>query len=192
MWLIRHGQAEHNVFGDFSIRDPRLTRVGEEQAKAIPRSGVLPSTLEAENALIVCSPLRRTLETALLSLEEEIRVKGVPFLAHPDAQELPDHPCDTGSPASQLAVQYKGVDFAHLDEDWYLKIGPYSSSHMATSARIERLRGFLWQQALAGKRHIVLVTHHGVLKKLVGVAFENCEVRRYQLLNGQLLPAPPE
>ena len=64
IFLLRHGQGEHNATGR-DIRDALLTKQGEEQASSW--MGTVP-TLGVEVVLI--SPLRRAIQTALLAFQQ--------------------------------------------------------------------------------------------------------------------------
>jgi len=65
IYLIRHGQAQHNVTQDHLIRDPLLTALGEKQARAL--HGTLPRM-----DVIISSPLRRTLQTTLFAFSDQL------------------------------------------------------------------------------------------------------------------------
>ena len=126
IWLIRHGEGQHNVFfkqGDrisgarllgkhgatfhsvslnqmtsLSCTDPALTEKGIEEAKSTAKHPLLPLH-EAE--LIVSSPLKRTVQTTLLMLQTT-DVATRPVVLHPDIQETGDVNCDTGQPHAHL------------------------------------------------------------------------------------------
>ena len=78
--LIRHAQALHNESSDWSIHDPKLTKLGEQQCRELQES--LKNTKIADEVeLIVVSPMRRTLQTADIGLEWLIKEKGIKVLA---------------------------------------------------------------------------------------------------------------
>lgn len=81
--------------------------------------------------MVVASPLRRTIYTALLGFETEIKSKGLKIVALPEIQETSDVPCDTGSDIEALKkeVQEKGlpVDLDLVSEDWNNKVGSNQS-----------------------------------------------------------------
>jgi hypothetical protein len=80
--LIRHAQALHNVANDWSLHDPPLSTLGEEQCAELQQAlkqGKLADKVE----LIVVSAQRRTLQTAKLALTWLFEDKKIPVL--PDA-----------------------------------------------------------------------------------------------------------
>lgn len=80
--LIRHAQALHNVASDWSIHDPPLSKLGEDQCKELQES-LKNSEIASQVELIVVSSMRRTLQTASMGLEWLIKDKGIKVL--PDA-----------------------------------------------------------------------------------------------------------
>lgn len=178
VYCVRHGQAEHNVSGDLTLRDPRLTELGREQAALLLRAPVL---LGKRVELVVSSPLRRTLETACLAFGGHS--PRPTFIAHPDAQETGIHPSDTGSDAAVLALEFGDFDISLCVEGWYQKLEPYDMHARKRSPagcdalriRLERLGSWLRARP---EQSIAIVAHHGVFAHIVGVEMElaNCEV----------------
>lgn len=80
--LIRHAQALHNVASDWSLHDPPLSKLGEEQCAEL-QEALKKDDLANKVELIVVSAMRRTLQTAKLSLGWLIEDKKVAVL--PDA-----------------------------------------------------------------------------------------------------------
>jgi len=78
--LIRHAQAEHNATNDWSIHDPPLTQLGEQQSRELQES-LKQSDIGNQVELIVVSAQRRTLQTATIGLDWLIK-KGVPGMFH--------------------------------------------------------------------------------------------------------------
>jgi len=87
----------------------------------------------------MASPLRRTIQTAVIGLAPTLqRRPEVPFLLVPQAQEISDRPCDTGTDPMELKValgeifgEGKGedgfeagrrIDFGGLGEGWNGKV----------------------------------------------------------------------
>jgi hypothetical protein len=77
--------------------------------------------------MVVASPLRRTIYTALLGFETDIKSKGLKIVALPEIQETSDVACDTGSDVAVLKkeVDEKGlpVDLGLVVEGWNSKVG---------------------------------------------------------------------
>lgn len=74
--------------------DPLLTATGKQQCYELQREFPFHSTAE----LIVASPLRRTIYTALLAFAPIFkRNPGLKIIALPDLQEVSDLNCDCGS-----------------------------------------------------------------------------------------------
>ena len=80
--LIRHAQALHNVASDWSIHDPPLSKLGEEQCKELQES-LQNNQISDQVELIVVSSMRRTLQTATIGLEWLIKEKAIEV--RPDA-----------------------------------------------------------------------------------------------------------
>jgi phosphohistidine phosphatase SixA len=71
LYLIRRGQAEHNVNpSHLARRDTVLTETGRLQAAKL--CAVLPDSLRRRISAVVASPLRRALLTALIGFEDLI------------------------------------------------------------------------------------------------------------------------
>jgi broad specificity phosphatase PhoE len=133
LYLIRHGQAEHNVNpSNVSRRDTILTATGELQAADL--RAALPASSRLQIGAIVASPLRRALQTALIGFEDLIipdsakvvanqvsvntsvldatqtQSKSLRLVALPEAQEMSDLPCDTGLPVADLVAEFDAID----------------------------------------------------------------------------------
>eukprot|EP00668_Euglena_longa_P035529 GGOE01045641.1.p1 GENE.GGOE01045641.1~~GGOE01045641.1.p1 ORF type:complete len:270 (-),score=61.08 GGOE01045641.1:230-1000(-) len=177
--FLRHGQAEHNVRRRYHLPDPPLTPLGRWQA------GNVSSTLVSRVDLIAVSPLRRTLQTALLAFSAVI-AQGTPLVPHPDLQEAGDLPCDTGSSVDVLAAEFPALNFSLLRVDWNSKKGVFASTKPALRTRGRRIRSWLSMQP----QHRIAVVAHGALFRLLlgGVPFRNCEARWFTLRGGELLP----
>lgn len=102
---VRHAQGYHNLsVANHSIHDPLLTNFGEEQCRMLQKR--FPNMGSVD--LIVASPLKRTINTALIAFEPVIKEKGLKVIALPELQETSDLPCDTGSSPELLAKEYEG------------------------------------------------------------------------------------
>lgn len=77
--------------------------------------------------MVVASPMRRTIYTALLGFEADIKSKGLKIVALPEVQETSDVACDTGTDIEALKkeVQEKElpVDLDLVQADWNSNVG---------------------------------------------------------------------
>ncbi|KAF3898386.1 Phosphoglycerate mutase [Trichophyton interdigitale] len=156
---VRHAQGFHNLsVENHVLQDPLLTPFGEEQCRALRAN--FPYHADVE--LIVASPLRRTIYTALHSFANIIQEKGLTVIALPEIQETSDVPCDTGSDLADLKkeVEEKGlpVDLSLVPEDWNDKRWSANAKSVTVRARAARQ----WLKARPEK-HIAVVSHGGVL-----------------------------
>ncbi|EGE06813.1 phosphoglycerate mutase [Trichophyton equinum CBS 127.97] len=159
---VRHAQGFHNLsVENHVLQDPLLTPFGEEQCRALRAN--FPYHADVE--LIVASPLRRTIYTALHSFANIIQEKGLTVIALPEIQETSDVPCDTGSDLADLKkeVEEKGlpVDLSLVPEDWNDKTTERWSAN-AKSVTVRAREARQWLKARPEK-HIAVVSHGGVL-----------------------------
>ena len=138
---VRHAQGEHNLCtANHVIPDPVLTDLGREQCHQLRDRFPHHDRI----SLIVASPLRRTIYTALNAFEPVLRANpDLKVVALPDIQETSDVPCDTGSELAKLEEEFKGnnlpVDLGLLKDGWQAK--GEGSRYQPTNARIkERAR----------------------------------------------------
>eukprot|EP01119_Soliformovum_irregulare_P009384 TRINITY_DN22660_c0_g1_i1.p1 TRINITY_DN22660_c0_g1~~TRINITY_DN22660_c0_g1_i1.p1 ORF type:complete len:221 (+),score=42.75 TRINITY_DN22660_c0_g1_i1:225-887(+) len=170
--LVRHAEAEHNVANDWSIRDPPLTGKGRDQASGIPANYPKIASEGSNIQLLVVSPLRRTLQTALLGFEKA----HLPFLVLAELQENCNVPCDTGRDTETMSKEFPNIDFSQLPPDWTSKQGKWSESDDALRQRAKFVRNWLRQRP---ESEIAVVTHSGFLSYLVPgwKGFKNAEIR---------------
>lgn len=107
---------------------------------------------------MVASPLKRTINTALLSFEHDIRTKGLKVIGLPELQETSDLPCDTGSSPEELRKEFHGkpVDLHLVKHGWDSKKGKFAPSTDAIKARARDARKWLMSRP---EKNIVVVTH---------------------------------
>ncbi|KAH7356141.1 histidine phosphatase superfamily [Pyrenochaeta sp. MPI-SDFR-AT-0127] len=165
--LIRHAQALHNVSSDWSIHDPPLSKIGEQQCRELQES-LENSKIGNEVDLIVVSAMRRTLQTATIGLDYLIK-KGTPVL--PDAmwQENADKPCDTGSPITVMESEFPQYDFTQVDPRYpdkttNLSNNPYAFTRKAILARGQTCLKDLYSRP---EKVIAVVSHSGFLRTAV-------------------------
>ncbi|KAK4684928.1 hypothetical protein P7C73_g5236, partial [Tremellales sp. Uapishka_1] len=167
--LTRHAQAEHNVAEDYSIPDAPLTALGKEQSKKL--DDLTRNTVQQQAELLVCSPLRRPMETMLLgysALKDRLTDAGHPVVLLDTLQEVGPYPCDTPTyPVSALEASNggmfakAGLDFSALSPDYASKKGIYDPSHAA-----ERAKGVRKWLRAREENEIVVVAHGDILRYL--------------------------
>jgi broad specificity phosphatase PhoE len=191
--FVRHGEAEHNAVALISgyekageILDPLLTSLGERQAKGLMSNPTLAKAWDDSErgppALVVASPLRRTMATAWLGFGASL-----PYVLHPDLQETDPVPCDTGSPELGLAWLQKAqvvqglIDaYSGLPSNWHEKAADCGGRGNV----LERWNRFITWVATRPERHIICVAHRNVFLDCLGVEMANCEAVAYDLLEG--------
>lgn len=153
--IIRHAEGFHQLPRDHPnalVRDPSLTPTGIIQGRQFNQHFSYHSCTD----LLCASPLRRTIQTANLAFEPEIR-RGLKILALADAQEASDAPCDTGSDVSELVLEFGNtLDISLLRDGWYEKKGINGTSVEALRERAIRLRRLLRERP---ENNIALVSH---------------------------------
>ncbi|KAI0202471.1 histidine phosphatase superfamily [Astrocystis sublimbata] len=161
--LVRHAQAEHNVFYDYSIHDAPLTFLGKEQATTLSHR---MSALQQDIDLILTSPLRRTLQTTRIAFAPAIaRLGSGSVLCLPELQECKDLACDTGSSRAALEADPEFADFNldRLTPDWNSKKGVWAPTEKALDERARKFRLFLRGRP---EKTIVVVTHGGFIARI--------------------------
>jgi broad specificity phosphatase PhoE len=180
IYLIRHGESEHNVSKDMSQLDPPLTTLGYTQASQLISKFPNPERI----AVILSSPLRRAIQTSLAGFPHVLEKRyfdpssefgvenGIELALEPDLQERSALPCDTGSERHVLEKDFPNLALEELSEDWPSKAGQYAADDDSVTLRAARTREKLKRlnMALHGKerRDIVVVTHGMFMKFLSG------------------------
>lgn len=141
--------------------DPLLTPHGEEQCRQLSRSFPYNESI----SLIVVSPLRRTIHTALLSLHSPINDRKVPVIALPELQEIGDLACDTGSDLDVLRKEMADtpVDLSLVEKGWEIKEARWAPTGGAIEKRAREARQWLRARP---EKEIALVAHGGLLHYL--------------------------
>ena len=142
------------------MHDPSLTPLGEEQCRKLCQDFPYHGDVD----LVVASPLRRTIYTALIGFEPEF-LRGLTLLTLPEAQEIADLPCDTGSDVKLLEQEFRNepVDFSLVNEGWTSKRGKWAAYSWIVEKRAQEVRQWLKARP---EKNIVLVTHGGFLHYL--------------------------
>jgi broad specificity phosphatase PhoE len=165
--LVRHAQALHNVAGDWSFQDPKLSELGEEQSRELHES-LKASKIGNEVELIVVSAMRRTLQTATIGLDWLIK-KGIKVMPDANWQENADKPCDTGSPIGVMEKEFPDYDFSTVDPTYpdkttNLSQNPYAFTQKAILARGQTCLKALYERP---EQVIAVVSHSGFLRTAV-------------------------
>ncbi|EPE05777.1 phosphoglycerate mutase family protein [Ophiostoma piceae UAMH 11346] len=190
--FVRHAQGYHNLCKEnWSLPDPNLTPLGEEQCKALKALYPYHDTVK----MLVASPLRRTLQTALQSFEPAAD-RGLVVLALPELQEVSALPSDVGSARSTLEKEFTAdqVDLSRVQPAWNYKGkgSPYAVDLDALTARGRSARLSLraLTKGLGPDDRIAVVTHGGFLHFMTqdydgmvptrGTGWQNTEWRAYE------------
>ncbi|KAF5026379.1 hypothetical protein F66182_1507 [Fusarium sp. NRRL 66182] len=192
---------------DYSIRDPPLTDKGVEQCSVLREnlmSVYASSVANPDHVAIIVSPMRRTLQTAMLSLgwlidrgvkiESNADWQGKPRpSSHPiiiissPAVENSDKPCDTGSPIASVSPDFPKVNFSSVDAIWPDKTSPaaqrYAHTKRSILARGRRALEHLYERP---EKLIFVVSHSGFLRLgVVGYWFFNSDYRVFDFEAGR-------
>ncbi|KAK0629088.1 histidine phosphatase superfamily [Bombardia bombarda] len=201
--LVRHAQGYHNLSAaNHQIQDPDLTPLGEQQCAALCAG----FPLHEKVTQLVASPMRRTINTCLLSFAPVVARGGLPVVLLPELQEVSNYPCDTGSHPDKLVEEFGDkVDVGRVRAaawDWTDKTSdesPWQPRMGKVEARAVVARRWLREVGAAavkestkegGDVHIVVVTHGGFLHFLTedwdgmnpkqGTGWDNAECRTYE------------
>ncbi|KAK4642924.1 hypothetical protein QC761_401660 [Podospora bellae-mahoneyi] len=167
---------------DYTIPDPELSVLGRSQCNSLKQNLVPKITgpnPELEVGLIIVSPMRRTIETALLAFGD----LGIPFEAHAGWQENSTQPCDTGSPIPSLKSEFPQVNFDHVDPVYPDKTSPsgkkYFNTKQAIMARGQEVLRDLKQRK---EKAIIVVSHSGFLRAgVTGRWYMNADYRVFDI-----------
>ncbi len=166
MIVLRHGQSEFNaVFTatrrDPGIEDPKLTRIGEQQAERaalhLAAAGIVR---------IMVSPYTRALQTAAAIA----RRTGLKLEVTDLVREHYNFVCDVGTPRSKLAAAWPDCDFASIEENWWPAVGETSDLVAARAASFRALMSGRPDEA-----GTVVVCHWGFGLALTGRTLANGE-----------------
>jgi broad specificity phosphatase PhoE len=178
IYLVRHGESEHNVSKDVSQLDPPLTTLGYAQASQLISKFPNPERIAA----ILSSPLRRAIQTSLTGFPHVLEKRyfdpssefgvenGIELTLEPDLQERSALPCDTGSERHVLEKDFPNLTLEELGEGWQAKAGQYAADDDSVTLRAAKTREKLKHLSVAlrgnERRDIVVVTHGMFMKFL--------------------------
>ncbi|KAL1841530.1 hypothetical protein VTJ49DRAFT_6959 [Mycothermus thermophilus] len=148
IYLIRHAESAHNP----------------------PPSQ--PPSPPSSVAVILTSPLTRTIQTTLAGFGAILDSRGAKLVLDPDLQERSDLPCDTGSEVEELRAKFPELEFGGLGEGWFVKEGPYAADDETVRKRAAGVRRRLKELAdrlgaEGGERKDIVVVTHGVFMKFL-------------------------
>ncbi|KAF4626083.1 hypothetical protein G7Y89_g12078 [Cudoniella acicularis] len=191
--LLRHGQATHNIRGlpegkQKRIHDPPLTSRGMFQCTKFRNQFPHMSSVK----LVLCSPLQRTLQTAMKSFKPLV-ADGLLILPWNSLREWGNIPCNTGTPFQTLKEKFREFPFdltLMKDAHWEMNKETSHCTQVREAHVNHVLNELQWLQHCIiegghwnGLRfpkaggpapiHIVLVTHWGFLQNLVGLPKAN-------------------
>jgi len=174
--LLTPRKAVHNVMaakGDIAsarnIHDPPLTHRG------IYQCALLCKTFPHERSIthIVCSPSRRTIQTAIMSFRPLLK-RGLRIILLSSLKEYGNIPCNTGSDVKVLKEEFGGMPIVYnkLETGWESSFSNEKKEH---AGRVRECLYHLGQNALArgevnkdGNVEILVVSHGHFLRYLEG------------------------
>ena len=104
VYFIRHGEAEHNVNNDLTLKNPKLTHNGITQCNKMKKF--------YDNKpidIIIVSPLYRTLQTASLLFPNK------KIIAYEEIRESIHNPCDYRESVSDIKDTFGSIDFTGIE-----------------------------------------------------------------------------
>jgi broad specificity phosphatase PhoE len=178
--LIRHGQSTFNAAYEATGVDPLhfdapLTPIGHAQVAAA-RDQVAGEDYE----LVVTSPFTRAIETTLGMFGEKRR----PILVEALHREWLASSCDIGRSPGDLAGDFPGLVFNHLDDPWWHEgeekdaLGIPLEPELVFTARLAAFRAWLGARP---EQRIAVVGHGTFFFHLTGTRLANCELLRWEL-----------
>lgn len=171
MFVIRHGEAEHNVAFQIEgpaaykkYRDPSLTEKGKQQAK---ESGA--ELLSMKINMIITSPLQRCIETAsILRTILHAPVFAVDGLIEEQGNgEI----CNERKSLQELM---KHVTVFRCDDPFTIW-DVYGSREPGDHVKERAEETILFCKQSFPNHRILFVTHHDVIKNTFGKSVKNCE-----------------
>lgn len=170
IYLIRHGEALHNIDRAYPHRDPPLTEAGNHGTRTIK----LPMSPD----LILVSPMTRTIQTTMNIFPFLQGDSPAPTLVQiwSDLREAHDATCNKGLPRASMQATFPQFDFSECSDEWDYE--PHTTQRAIERAEMVRAR----LASLSSRyKNIAVITHRGFIAFLVkGRRFNVCEVRSYR------------
>ena len=179
IFLIRHGQSTFNAHYEAHGVDPghvdaRLTELGHRQAaEARERMAALMRSI-GRPELVISTPLTRALQTT----QAIFGGTGVPVEVTCRHREMLEAFCDVGRSPRELAEEFPGLKFDHLDDPWWHN-GPHDhrglpvEPHEVFHGRVTHFGQWLAEHPNAT---VAVVGHGTFFRQLTGRGFANCEI----------------
>ncbi|KAF2969568.1 hypothetical protein GQX73_g3993 [Xylaria multiplex] len=184
--FIRHGEAAHNVNADLNLHDPKMTPKGFKQCEQLTAE---IAGLGHDFELVFASPMKRTIQTALIAFPKYLQSKKIILLS--DLQEIGTYAADTGSSIKDLEDEFgtARLNYSLVQPCWTDKSPGtrYHISNCVNRARVVRL--FLKSVAQTYRdtdAHIAVVSHGNLLGYMSHPVadFKNCDRRTYRFEDG--------
>ncbi|KAI9662277.1 MAG: hypothetical protein M1821_008444 [Bathelium mastoideum] len=160
--FVRHGQGYHDLYNDQTIHDPNLTPHGRKECEHL--RDIFPYHDRVQ--LVCASPIRRTIQTALIAFDPYLQNGKRQILAIPRGQESSSQPSNTGHSPCALKAEFGDlVDLSRVDEDWNSKEGLWAPDWHSLDLRARELRLLLRARE---EQEIVVVSHGNFLHHITG------------------------
>ena len=173
IFLVRHGEVDHNLYKMYSNVDEDLNETGIKQAEELK-----DEIEKIEYDIVISSPMLRAKHTA-----EIINCKSKKIIIDERLEER-----DPGSLSGQ------SIEITDREEYWnyYSKIKYGTSESM--NILFERVRDFLDNLKTKEYKSVLIVAHSGISKafyayfngipedgKFLKLGLNNCEIKEYEL-----------
>lgn len=159
--FIRHGQGEHTLDMPRSLqqKDPSLTPLGIEQVRLLKYQFSLN-----DDDVIIISPIRRTLDTAIILSEHVNCRKIVSPLVSPRMFPILPHkktlPCDKIHDLEKIRYEYPSLE---LDLDTTSELWSDGINTMAEQTFKESALSFIRKCEQLNKDRIYIISHDGTI-----------------------------
>jgi broad specificity phosphatase PhoE len=165
LFLIRHGQAEHNVRFNYigsaaynEKQDTRLTLIGKQQATTLGKEWDKKYHVD----LVIVSPLSRALETASKIFKD----MNIPMICLDSLAEYPQHSelCNKKRNKYELQKEFPLVDFIRITNE-SIKWDPKKKESInELNDRIDFIKKWLfWRK----EKNIAIVSHSSYLAQFM-------------------------
>ncbi|KAJ1713836.1 hypothetical protein AFCA_009790 [Aspergillus flavus] len=152
---VRHAQGVHNLsHANHHLSDPELAPLGEEQARALGARFLALDNIQ----LILSSPQRRAIQTALLAFSSHVGDGSLQVVAAwPEVQEASDLISDAGRDLPDIQAEFEKlpVDFALVEPGFHIKQGKWAPVASRLLERAQLARQWLSQRP---EKEIVVVS----------------------------------